>query len=166
MLFVFYDMKTVTVRLLKPSKGQVITFNADLLRHHDPEISVRAIWDMARRDLGYVVFEPGDIFTEYYYTDRWYTIYLIHSPAGVLKGWYCNVTRPASFEHGVLTSEDLELDVFVSPDRSTLLTLDMDEFEARRFQQDDLATYHAALAALAELRRMAEAGEPPFRLES
>jgi predicted RNA-binding protein associated with RNAse of E/G family len=79
-----------------------------------------------------------------------------------LKGWYCNITRPAHIDGDVITSEDLELDLYVSPDRTTVLRLDEDEFEARGFAGSDPLTYRAARAALDNLERMARAGEAPF----
>lgn len=159
-------MPTITIQLLKPAKQQIITFPAELLRQVEGEIVVRAVWERPSLDLGYTTFEAGAEFIEYYYTDHWYTIYAIHNTYGMLQGWYCNVTRPAHFDGMLLTSEDLEIDLFVSADRQTLLTLDMDEFEARNFQHVDPATYHAALEALTELKTMAQAGEHPFNPSS
>jgi len=79
-----------------------------------------------------------------------------------LKGWYCNITRPAQIEGDVVTSEDLELDLFVSPDRKNLLRLDADEFAARGLDATDPAAYEAALAALDDLEQWARDGVPPF----
>jgi hypothetical protein len=72
-----------------------------------------------KHGLGYVV-RPGDHFYEHYYSERWYNIFEVRSAEGVLKGWYCNITRPARFEAKLVTSEDLELDLFVAPDRQQL----------------------------------------------
>ena len=155
-------MKRITVQLLKPAKNQVIEFPALLLRQANGEIVVQAEWTRPRLDLGYVVFETGDLFIEHYYLDQWYTIYAIFSAQRLLKGWYCNVVRPAHFDNATLRSEDLEIDLFVSPDRQTLLTLDMDEFNARLFEQHDPPTHQAALAALAELQQLARTGAGPF----
>ncbi|MBC8163065.1 MAG: DUF402 domain-containing protein [Roseiflexaceae bacterium] len=162
-------MCMINVQLLKPAKGQVITFDALLLHATATSRVVRAEWQRPPLDLGYVVFETGDTFVEHYYSDAWYTIYAIYRSAlppwvepANLKGWYCNVARPAVFGEASIISEDLEIDLFVSPDRQTLLTLDMDEFEARGFVRNDPATYQAALAALAELKRMASAGDGAF----
>lgn len=169
-------MLSITVQLLKPAKGETIRYAAALLGYGPDFRLLRAVWERPRLDLGYVVFEPGDIFLEYFYTNRWFNIFDIHrpdgihdgfdpcSPAGTRKGWYCNVARPARFDDATVVSEDLELDLFVSPDCQMLLTLDMDEFTARHFERDDPPTHAAALAALAELERMARAGEAPFRL--
>ena len=155
-------MKSITVHLLKPGKGTTITYQGDLLRQTSGEIKILAIWDRPTLDLGYIQFETGDRFYEYYYTERWYNVFEIRSATGSLKGWYCNVTRPAHFDGTTLTSEDLELDLFVPPDRASAQRLDIDEFEARGFAHSDPATYTAALAALDELEALASTAAPPF----
>jgi len=155
-------MRTITVHLLKPGKGTTITYTGELLRHAPDHMLIHARWERPRTDLGYVVFEPGDSFYEHYYAERWYNVFEVRSAAGVLKGWYCNITRPAQLEGDTITSEDLELDLFVPPDRRDLLRLDLDEFEARGLDATDPPAHTAALAALDELERMARAGEAPF----
>jgi protein associated with RNAse G/E len=113
-------------------------------------------------DLGYLRFMPGDLLYEHFYSDRWYNVYEVRSEHGQLKGWYCNVTRPALFVDGSIESEDLELDLFVAPDRRTILVLDEDEFAARQLEATDPAAHRAALAALGELRELVAAGQGPF----
>lgn len=155
-------MRNITVRLLKPGKGQQLVYKAEVLREAPGYRLVRALWDRPTLDLGYVVFETGDVFYEHYYAERWFNIFQIESPAGQLKGWYCNVTRPALLEAEAITSEDLELDLFVSPARDRMLQLDLDEFAARGFDETDPALHQVALAALDELEQLARAGAPPF----
>lgn len=155
-------MQSITVHLLKPGKGRTITYQAELLHAEAEYVLILARWERPALDLGYVVFEPGDQFYEYYYTRRWFNIFAIYTPDSRLKGWYCNVTRPAEFDAETITSEDLELDLFVSPDRAKLLRLDLDEFAARDFGATEPATHAAALAALGELEQMARAAAPPF----
>lgn len=154
--------RTITVRLLKPGKGTAITYQGELLRAEPGRVLIRARWDRPALDLGYVRFVPGDSLHEYFYTERWFTIFELRGAAGALKGWYCNVARPALLAGDLLTSEDLELDLFVSPDRARLLRLDLDEFEARGLAERDPAAHAAALAALDELEQMARAGDDPF----
>lgn len=155
-------MTTVTIHLQKPFKNTEIVFQAELLRATETYRYVKASWRGPRLDLGYVVFETHDYVLEHYYTDRWYSVYEIHSATGRLKGWYGNISRPALFDALTIISEDLDLDVFVSADRSTILRLDVEEFEQRGVALSDPATYAAAYAALDELERMARAGEAPF----
>lgn len=121
-----------------------------------------AVFDRDGRDLGYVRFERGDVFYEYYYFDRWYNVFQVYSAAGDLKGWYCNVTAPAQVQDGELTFVDLALDLWVWPD-ARYLVLDEDEFEEHArtlYRADDVLV---ARSALAELIERAQTGTLPGR---
>jgi hypothetical protein len=155
----------LTIHLIKPLKDQVITYSGELLWHDDAHMVVRTVWteQMGRVDMGFVAFEPGDYLYEHFYSDRWYNVFELHAADGRLKGWYCNITRPAIFAGERIESEDLELDLFVSPDRSSVLVLDEEEYAARQLDRQDPAAHEAAQAALATLRDLAERGEVPFQ---
>ncbi|MCA1643516.1 MAG: DUF402 domain-containing protein [Acidobacteria bacterium] len=71
----------------------------------------------------------GTLSTEYYWTDRWYSVFRFREPGGGLRNYYCNVNRPAEFDGRLLTFVDLDIDVLVAPDFSYSV-LDEDEFEA------------------------------------
>jgi hypothetical protein len=92
----------------------------------------------------------GDRFIETYYTDRWYNIYEIHDlDDNRLKGWYCNVARPAVLEsENELSYVDLALDLWVASD-GTQTILDEDEFAALDL---DTETRKRARKALEELQ--------------
>jgi hypothetical protein len=153
----------ITVRLIKPLKQRVITFEARELTRDAGRIVVRAEWHHGPIDLGVVRFDPGDVLDETYYSDRWYNVFEIRSgSAGRLKGWYCNVTRPALIGATVVESEDLELDLLVSADRRTIRLDDEAEFAARDLLNSDPQAHAAALAAVAELRMLAVNGLEPF----
>jgi hypothetical protein len=155
-------MQTIKVHLVKPRKQKTVIYEGVILVQEPGHLLVQARWERAAMDLGYVVFAPGDHFFEHYYTERWYNIFEVRSAAGDLKGWYCNITRPAIFGDEVLTSEDLELDLFVAPDRRHLLRLDLEEFEALALQVTEPEAYKAALQALHELEELARTGMSPF----
>lgn len=155
-------MKQITIHLVKPDKGQTVTYSGELLRAEPGYVLVRALWERGRLDLGYVVFEPGDVFLEHFYADRWYNVFELRSEHGALKGWYCNVTRPARISEHTVVSEDLALDLFVSPDRRRILILDEEEFAALGLDRSDPQAHAAARAALAELERLAGAALAPF----
>ncbi len=78
----------------------------------------------------------------------------VRSGDGELKGWYCDITRPAVLADGVLTVEDLDLDLWVSADGSSVLRLDEDEFAASGLAGRDPGAADAAAAALDELERL------------
>ena len=121
-----------------------------------------AVFERDGRDLGYVRFEKGDVFYEWYYFDRWYNVFQVYSAAGVLKGWYCNVTAPANVHGTELTFVDLALDLWVWPDNRHLV-LDEDEFDELVKTQYSREDALAARSALTELIERAEAGTLPSR---
>ncbi len=138
----------------------MVSYPADIAERLPNGVVLDAVWAWPTRDLGYAIFETGDHFTEYHYTDRWHNICVIHSSQnGRLKGWYCNITRPATISDETVAAEDLFLDVWVAPDGSWQV-LDEDEFEAD--QTLDQPTREAALQALGVLLAQIAAREPPF----
>ncbi len=153
--------KPITVVKLDVHGREVIRYPAHLVADDGSEIRLQARWGHPPRDLGYVLLEPGDRWTERFYRDRWYNIFEIRSAEGHLKGWYCNVCRPATLADQELRCVDLVLDLFVYPDGRTL-RLDEAEFTALGLDQADPEAAQKARAALQELERMARAGEPPF----
>lgn len=153
----------ITVRLIKPLKDTIISYEGTVLQRSATHILLVARWIRKELDIGYITFSPGDYLYEHFYTDRWYNIYEVQSSEGELKGWYCNITRPAIFDDTTIESEDLELDMFVPPDRQNILVLDEDEYADRGIETNEPATHQAAMAALDELRRLAMAGKEPFQ---
>ncbi|MEW6092675.1 MAG: DUF402 domain-containing protein [Chloroflexota bacterium] len=97
-----------------------------------------------------ILVKHGDPFVETYYTDRWYNIFEIYDrDDGVLKGWYCNIGKPAVMEaEDVLSYVDLALDLWVAVD-GTQTVLDEDEFAALDLEP---AARKQALSAMAELK--------------
>lgn len=119
----------VTVVKRNPRGEEQTRYSGDIVEQNAQRVVIQAVWTRKRHDLGYVVFEPGDHFTEYYYTHRWYNIFTISTAAGKRKGWYCNVAEPAMIKADRIEQVDLLLDVWVDPD-GTPLVLDEDEFVA------------------------------------
>lgn len=121
-------MEQINVRLLKHSRPDTI-YPATLLADDGTRITVRADWAGAIRDMGFVRFEPGDVFTEHFWRDRWYSIKEIQDSRGVPKGWYCDITKPAVVRGSEIVVEDLYLDLWVGAD-GAIIRLDEDEFGA------------------------------------
>ncbi|MFF4348194.1 DUF402 domain-containing protein [Streptomyces sp. NPDC001530] len=137
-----------------------ISYPADLVDDDGTRVIVRAPWaGDAARDFGFVRFEQGDVSTEYYWRDRWYAVKEVRDAEGVLKGWYCDITRPATVSRGELVVEDLDLDLWRSADGRTVLRLDEDEFAASGLATTDPAAAAAAENALDELERLAREGD-------
>jgi hypothetical protein len=145
----------VRVRLAKLVHSDV-EYDAVVISDDGNHIVVRGPWaEPEPRDLGFVAFEPGDVFTEHYWRDRWYSVKEVLGDGGVRKGWYCDVTRPVRVEGTELVSADLELDLWVSADGRHILHLDEDEFVASGLAETDPEAATQARHALAELKRLA-----------
>lgn len=75
-----------------------------------------------------ILFREGDRFLELYPYGKWFNIYEIHDKdSDLVKGWYCNVTRPARVSEKQIAYDDLALDLLVYTDRK-ILVLDEDQF--------------------------------------
>ncbi|MFF8600328.1 DUF402 domain-containing protein [Streptomyces sp. NPDC015232] len=150
----------VEIALVKAGRTK-IRYPAELLADDGVRLTVRAPWAAPGvRDFGFVRFEPGDVFTEHYWRDRWYAVKEVRSGAGVLKGWYCDVTRPAAVaaDGARVVVEDLDLDLWVSADGSEVLRLDEDEFAASGLAASDPEAAARAVRALDELERLGRDG--------
>ncbi|MFI6090354.1 DUF402 domain-containing protein [Streptomyces sp. NPDC051218] len=151
---------TVEVILLKAGRTK-IRYPAEVMTDDGTVVTVRAPWAAdGVRDFGFVRFEPGDVFTEHYWRDRWYSVKEVRTSTGVLKGWYCDVTRPAVRNGATLTVEDLDLDLWCSADGGTILRLDEDEFAESGLATRDPEAASKALSALDELEHLARTGAP------
>jgi predicted RNA-binding protein associated with RNAse of E/G family len=151
--------RSVTVRKVSARGEQVFAYPGVIGVVFGAGVRVDAEWTRARMELGYTTFEPGDRFTEWFYTDRWYNVMEVRESGGALKGWYCNIARPATITPDSVSYSDLTLDLWVSPDGATL-TLDEDDFEAdAELSAGERAHARAGMAAL---RSHVRAREAPF----
>lgn len=147
--------RLVDVVLVKGGRTK-IRYPAELLCDDGTRIAVRAPWaGEGVRDFGFVRFEPGDVFTEYYWRDRWYSVKEVRGASGALKGWYCDVTRPAALTGTELVVEDLDLDLWRSADGDDVRRLDEDEFAQSGLAERDPEAAAAAVGALDALEALA-----------
>src|ERR1041384_7493705 len=104
----------------------------------------------------------GTLSTEYYWTDRWYSVFRFREPEGLLRNYYCNINQPARFDGRVLSFIDLDIDVLVAPDLSYRV-LDEDEFarHAAEFNYPEDLRAHVR-CALAELLAPPDGSGFPF----
>lgn len=155
----------LTVIKLSPLGEEKIRYPAEIRARTTHGVILDARWNHPRRDLGYALFEPGDHFREYFYSDRWFNIFAIATAAGRRKGWYCNIAAPAQISSERVEQVDLLLDVWVAPDGRPLI-LDEDEFAAATTitaaqRQGALQGLHDLLALLAARHEpFAELAEP------
>jgi hypothetical protein len=151
---------SVTVRKRNATGELMLEYVGEVVDHADGVLCLRARWERPALDLGYVAFEPGDVFIEWFFGDRWYNIFEIRGTgAADLKGWYCNVTTPASILLDSVESRDLLLDLWVTPDGECLV-LDEDEFA--QCETLDAGSRAAALKGLDDVRALVAQRTGPF----
>lgn len=149
------------IRVQKKSPAGEVTYEYEgiLLSRDEHSITLEAFFDRADMPFMDVVFKTGDRFVEHYYTDRWYNVFVIHDREDDnVKGWYCNIGKPAQFEDGIVSYVDLALDLWVSKEGKQTV-LDEDEFEELNLSEELRAR---ALAGLDELKQLFLKNNPPF----
>lgn len=140
-------------------KGDVTwEYKGRLLRREPDRVVLEAFFDRPDMSFPGGVFKLRDRFVETFYTNRGYNIFEVYDrdDAG-LKGWYCNVSRPAVITETAVSWVDLALDLWVWPDGRQKV-LDEDEFEALQIEDEER---RRALESLQQLRRAFESQRPP-----
>lgn len=120
--------QTVLVVKLNLQREETWRYKGRILKKDKIGLLIEAFFN--REDLPFhgITLKKNDRFIERYFSDRWYNIFEIHDTVDDhLKGWYCNVTRPAEFRPGKIAYVDLALDLLVFPD-GKYLKLDEEEF--------------------------------------
>jgi protein associated with RNAse G/E len=149
------------MKVLKKNLAGEVTwqYEGTVLRRDENSVTLEALFN--RDDVPFmgVVLKRDDRFVETFYSDKWYNIFAIHDrDDGRLKGWYCNITKPAVIEDGSVSYIDLALDLWVSTD-GKLTVLDEDELDALGLD-DDLK--RKAFDGLSELQTLFESKNPPL----
>lgn len=148
----------ITVHKLDHAGRPVWQYPARVLAREAHAIRLEAFFNRDDMDLGYATFRRGDRFVETFYSDRWYNVFAIYDRDNAqLKGWYCNIGRPATITADAVRCDDLALDVWVSP-ASEVKVLDEEEFAALDLADADR---EKARQALAQLLSMAYSGRLP-----
>src|SRR5918911_4986066 len=150
----------IHVRKLRPDGSEAFAWDGEVLACDDAGIVLRAEFNVAAVDLGFVTLRRGDVFVEFYYWDRWFNIFEVSDQDGRLKGWYANLGRPAELDAatGVLSYVDLALDIWANPDHSHVV---LDEDELAELLVDFPELREAAEQGVAELERLVESRQLP-----
>jgi protein associated with RNAse G/E len=138
-------------------------WRAELISADGPLLTVSGAFEAEVRHPLLGTIPAGTLSKEYFWTDRWYSIFRFSKPQGELQCIYCNVNTPVRFAEGVLDFVDLDIDVLVAPDFS-FRVLDQEEFDANERilgYPPDFRT--KAYEALSEIRGLIEARRFPFR---
>ena len=151
----------ITVHKLDENGVEVWNYTGTVLHRDETMIQIEARYNFKDKDLGKIQLRYGDRFLETHYADRWYNVFAIFDgESDRFKAWYCNITRPASFDDDHIYALDLALDLLVYPDL-TWEILDEDEFDKITLGEDER---QQARKAIEQLVGLAGRGERPFIL--
>lgn len=149
----------ITIRKLTHDGKEKVRYPGEVVTRTETSITVQATFERDDVDQGFVVFRKGDRMVEWFYTDRWYNIFAVYDvDDNRLKGWYCDITYPATITENEVTWRDLALDVWVTP-TGELQVVDEDEFETL---ETDADTRSAGWQAVADIYEHVERREAPF----
>ena len=129
------------------------------LSRDENSITIEALFN--RDDLPFqdIVLKRNDRFVETFYVDKWYNIFEIYDrDDGKLKGWYCNIGKPAVIGEDFISYVDLALDLWVSADGKRTV---LDEDELEELGLDD-ALKKKVYDGLRELELYFESKNPPL----
>jgi len=143
-------MSKITVYKLNLDGRITWQYQGQVLRREVNSTVIEAYFD--RQDMPFQGFtlKRRDRFVESFFNDRWYNIFEIFDrDDGRLKGWYCNIGRPAILEADSISYVDLALDLWVTPDGCQTV-LDEEEFSALDLDRE---TRDRALEALKSLQK-------------
>lgn len=146
------NSQEILVRVLKFDGTERRRWPARVAKHDGPLIVLDAVFDEEIQHDLLGTITSGTISKEYYWLDRWYNVFRFNDR------FYCNVTKPPSFDSAVLTYVDLDIDVLVESD-FTYKILDLEDFEASQYPAE---IDQNARQAVAELIRRIEARSFPF----
>lgn len=131
-----------------------------------PWIVVEARWTNRQVDLDGLSFVPDDVLLEWFSPNDPFNAFAVYAPDGTLRGWYANVTYPATVDLTTapvtLTWHDLYLDVIALPDGTTVVR-DEDELEEAGLASSKPELHQAILAAKDEILRLIATGLRPFQ---
>ena len=157
----------ITVRSLKHGGRPHRTWRARLEAREGSLIVLDAFFDKEVNHPILGTIEAGTLSKEYFWTDRWYSVFRFGAPeGGDLLNFYCNINTPARLEDGTLYFTDLDVDILVRPDL-TFSILDEDEFERHAVRYSYPLEYRVrAREALEELVSLIEGRKFPFNFNS
>lgn len=134
-------------------------YEGKILRREANNIILEAFFNRDDMPFQGITLKRNDRFVETFYNDKWYNIFEIYDrDDGKLKGWYCNIGKPAIIENDSVAYVDLALDLWVAPNgRQTVL--DEDELQVLNLA-DELK--QKVYEGLRELQALFESKNPPF----
>jgi len=138
------------MKILKKNLADEVTwqYEGEELSRDKNSITIEALFNRDDMPFQEIVLKRNDRFVETFYSDKWYNIFAIYDrDDGKLKGWYCNITKPAIIEIDSVSYVDLALDLWVSANGQQTV-LDEDELEELKLGEALKENVYAGLREL------------------
>lgn len=151
----------MNIKVMKKNLAGEVTWQYEgvVLQRDDHSVTLEALFNRDDMPFMDIVLKRNDRFVETFYTDRWYNIFEVYDrDSKQLKGYYCNIGKPANIEDGAVSYVDLALDLWVNED-GIQTVLDEDEFDELEL---DAQTREQARAALEKLKTRFKQNKPPY----
>ena len=126
------------MKVLKKNLAEEVTWQYEgvVLSRAENAITLEALFNRDDMPFMDIVLKRNDRFVETFYTDKWFNIFEIYDrDDGKLKGWYCNITKPAMVDADSVAYVDLALDLWVAADGMQTV-LDEDELEELKLGEE------------------------------
>ncbi|CAA9548628.1 MAG: hypothetical protein AVDCRST_MAG73-2663 [uncultured Thermomicrobiales bacterium] len=157
----------MTVVKLAPGGAEVTRYPGVVVEAGAPApwLAVEARWVNRLVELDGLRFETGDTLHEFFSPHDWFNAFAVFSPDGRLRGWYANVTHPATLDQATdpptLYWHDLFLDVVALPG-GALTVRDEDELAEANLAATDLTLHARIVATCDEILRRVSVRAFPF----
>lgn len=121
-------MNKITVVKQNAHGVEIWRYAARELLRGDNFVVLTALFNRDDTQVGDIVIKRNDHFLEYFFNNRWYNIFEIRDrDDNSLKGWYCDICKPAVITQHQISYADLSLDLWVYPNGRKVV-YDEDEF--------------------------------------
>ena len=150
------ESSSITVRSCKFDGSLNRSWTAQLVLRDATLIVLEGVFgsDVQHEWLGRI--ERGTCTREYFWTDRWYSVFRFLDGTGRVRMEYVNLNLPPTFSGSELTFVDLDIDLVIRPD-GTYTVLDEDEFQTNadlyQYPAEIRSGVHETLSSLVELAR-------------
>jgi hypothetical protein len=128
-------------------------------------LATNATWTHGEMNLDGLWIRPGDTIDEYFSATAWFNAFAVIAPSGEPRGWYANVTYPATIALDAtgptLFWHDLYVDVIILPN-GVVTVRDEDELAASGLVDDDQSLHQRILASRDLILRSVQARAYPF----
>lgn len=147
-------MNIITVKAKKLGTGDYRTWKAHLVSEQPDYWLLKGQFEKEIKHPFLNVIRRGTVSYEYFWKNRWFSIFRFHEPDGSLRNFYCNINTPPVFDTNEISYTDLDIDIIVLPDFSYEI-LDLEEFEKNStdYAQEIIEKAHEALEELKEMIR-------------